>query len=99
MNSSRRCGIRRIVCPAILDLTNPIPEFQGANAPVMPAEALALRTSAPIYNGAWLFTDADHRGSWNAPKNLFLPRMGVAWRINDKTALRAGFARYIIPAV
>ena len=81
-----------------LDLTNPIPEFQGANAPVLPAEASALRTAAPVYNGAWLFTDEDHRGSWNAPKNLFLPRVGVAWRINDKTALRAGFARYIIPA-
>ena len=81
-----------------LDLTNPIPEFQGANAPVLPAEALALRTAAPVYNGAWLFTDGDHRGSWDAPKNLFLPRIGVAWRINDKTALRAGFARYIIPA-
>src|SRR5258706_2671157 len=31
-----------------LDLTNPIPEFQGANTPKLPTEALALRTSAPI---------------------------------------------------
>ena len=81
-----------------LDLTNPIPEFQGAGAPVLPAEALALRTAAPVYNGAWVFTDADNRGSWNAPKNLFMPRIGLAWRINDNTALRVGFARYIIPA-
>src|SRR5439155_14905205 len=34
-----------------LDLANPIPELQGANAPQLPAEALALRTAAPIYNG------------------------------------------------
>ena len=81
-----------------LDLTDPIPEFQGAGAPVLPPEALALRTSAPIYNGAWVFTDSDNRGSWDAPKGLFMPRIGLAWRINDNTALRVGFARYIIPA-
>jgi outer membrane receptor for monomeric catechols len=34
-----------------LDLTAPIPEFQGANAPRLPAEATALRTSGPVYNG------------------------------------------------
>lgn len=81
-----------------LDLTNPIPEFQGANAPVMPAAVQALRTAAPIYNGAWIFTDDNNRSSWNAPKNLFMPRLGLAWRLNDRTSLRVGFARYIIPA-
>ena len=81
-----------------LDLNAPIPEFQGADAPQLPAAATALRTSQPVYNGAWLFTDSSHPGSWNAPKTLFLPRVGMAWRINDKTALRVGFARYIIPA-
>jgi hypothetical protein len=29
---------------------------------------------------------------------LFEPRVGLAWKINDKTALRTGWARYIIPA-
>jgi hypothetical protein len=81
-----------------LDLSAPIPEFQGANTPQLPAAASALRTSAPIYNGAWIFSDSSHPNSWNPPKTLFLPRLGLAWRINDKTALRAGFARYIIPA-
>jgi hypothetical protein len=81
-----------------LDLTAPIPEFQGGNAPSLPAQALALRQAAPVWNGAWVFTTPDHRGSWNAPKTLFMPRVGIAWRVNDKTALRAGFARYIVPA-
>jgi hypothetical protein len=82
-----------------LDLNAPIPEFQGANAPVLPASALALRNNGnPVYNGAWIFTDGDHPGSWDTPKTLFLPRIGMAWRINDRTSLRAGFARYIIPA-
>jgi hypothetical protein len=81
-----------------LDLTTPIPEFQGANAPQLPAQATALRAAAPIYNGAWIFTDADHRASWDAPKNLFLPRAGLAWRVDNNTAVRIGWARYIVPA-
>ncbi len=80
-----------------LDLTNAIPEFQS-QAPVLPAAATALRTSAPIYNGAWVFADSNNRGSWNAPKALFMPRVGLAWRINNSTALRVGFARYIVPS-
>ena len=75
-----------------LDLTNPIPEFQGANTPVLPAEVTALRTAAPIYNGAWIFTDSGTPGTWNAQKFLLMPRVGVAWRIDNRTALRAGWA-------
>jgi len=81
-----------------LDLNSPIPEFQGANTPVIPAAAAALRTSPATFNGAWVFTDPDNRGSWNAPKTLLLPRIGMAWRLNDQTALRVGWARYIVPA-
>ncbi|MEP7365385.1 MAG: TonB-dependent receptor [Acidobacteriota bacterium] len=81
-----------------LDLKAPITEFQGANAPVLPAEVTALRTSAPIYNGAWIFTDSNNRGSWNAQKTLLMPRAGLAYRLNDKTAIRIGYARYIVPA-
>jgi len=81
-----------------LDLNNAIPEFAGANAPVLPSQVTALRTSAPIYNGAWVFTDSENRGSWQAPKGLFMPRVGLAWRIDNNTALRIGWARYIVPA-
>lgn len=81
-----------------LDLTAPIPELQGVNAPQLPSQVTALRTRPPVYNGAWIFTDDQNRSSWPAPKDLFMPRVGVAWRIDDKTALRIGFARYIIPA-
>jgi len=81
-----------------LDLTNPIPELQGANAPVIPAAAASLRTGAPSYNGAWVFTDDNNRGSWNAQKLLLMPRIGMAYRLNDKSSLRAGYARYLVPA-
>ncbi|MEZ5402021.1 MAG: TonB-dependent receptor [Bryobacteraceae bacterium] len=78
----------------LLDLTNPIAELQGIQ---LPAAASALGAN-PTYNGAWVFTDENTPWSWNAPRNLFLPRAGLAWRIDDNTALRIGFARYIVPA-
>lgn len=81
-----------------LDLTAPIPDFQGARAPQIPAAAASLRNAAPVYNGSWVFTDSNNRGSWNAPRALFMPRLGMAWRIDNNTALRIGYARYIVPA-
>src|SRR6185295_18474439 len=81
-----------------LDLTAPIPEFQGAGAPKLPAQVTALRTSNPIYNGSWTFADDSNPNSWNAPKKLFMPRVGLAYRIGNQTALRVGYARYIVPA-
>ncbi|MEZ5357067.1 MAG: carboxypeptidase-like regulatory domain-containing protein [Bryobacteraceae bacterium] len=82
----------------LLDLNNAIPEFQGANAPQIPAAAAALRSAGPSYNGAWIFSDDSNPNSWNAPKSIFLPRLGLAWRANDKTAVRIGWARYVVPA-
>ena len=79
-----------------VDLTNPIPEFQGANAPLLPPQVLAIRGSQPQYNGAWIHTDDDHRGAYSSPKNILLPRVGIAYRINDRTSLRIGYARYAI---
>lgn len=81
-----------------LDLSSPIPEFQGSRAPVIPAAATALRKESPIFNGAWIFTDDANRGSWNAQKLLFMPRLGLAYRLNDKSSLRVGYARYLVPA-
>jgi hypothetical protein len=81
-----------------LDLTQPIPALSGANTPTLPASVTALRTSAPIYNGAWVFTDSSHPGAWNTPALMYEPRIGMALRINDKTAIRAGWARFIVPA-
>ena len=79
-----------------LDLTNPIPEFQGANAPKLPDAVLAIRKTAPIYNGAWIHTDSSHPAAYNSPKNTFLPRFGIAYRLSDRASLRFGYARYAI---
>ncbi len=79
-----------------LDLTDPISEMQK-NPPKIPAEIAAMNTVPYKFTGAWVFTDSEHRGLYRAPKNTILPRAGIALRLNDKTALRIGYARYAIP--
>ncbi|MBI1898283.1 MAG: TonB-dependent receptor [Acidobacteria bacterium] len=79
-----------------LDLKDPIPEMT-ANPPRIPADVSALNNVPYVYNGAWVFADSEHRGLYDAPKDVFLPRAGVALRVNDKTALRIGYARYLMP--
>jgi hypothetical protein len=80
-----------------LDLSQPIPQMV-ANPPNMPAAAAAIVGSNYWrLNGQWQFTSADNPGMWNAPKIALQPRAGIAIRINDRTSLRAGYARYTIP--
>jgi hypothetical protein len=81
-----------------LDLTNPIPEMQ-ANPPKIPEEVAALMKVPYSFNGAWMFGDKSSRGAFQASKRSFMPRIGVAVRINDKTALRVGWARFVVPPV
>lgn len=80
-----------------MDLSAPIQEMQ-ANPPNMPAVATQLvGDNFYHYTGAWRFTTGGHPGMWNAPTLALAPRAGIAIRINDKTALRVGYARYVIP--
>ncbi|MBI4874221.1 MAG: TonB-dependent receptor [Acidobacteria bacterium] len=81
-----------------LDLTSPIPEFQSG-APQLPAAVTQYRKSPPAWNGAWVFADSANRGVYKTQRFTLMPRAGVAIRLNDKTAIRAGFARYVIPPV
>ena len=79
-----------------LDLSAPNRAIQQS-PPVFPAEVLAL--SQPKFNGAWIFTDSKNRKPFVTQKDIFLPRVGAAIRINDKTAVNIGFARYMVPPV
>lgn len=82
-----------------LDLNNPIPEFQGAGAPVLPGQVMAIRGRVPQYNGAWIHTSGPEDGTY-APPKVFMPRFGIAWRLSDKMSFRAGYSRYsIMPSV
>ncbi len=80
-----------------LDLTSAIPEMQGAGAPRMPAELAQFYKGPTILNGAFQFADSNNRGQWNAGKGGLSPRVGMAYRINDKTSFRVGYGRYLTP--
>ena len=77
-----------------LDLTNPIPELQGGVT--MPSQVTSIAKVNYKYNGAWMFTDPSHPRVYKDLNN-FLPRAGVAIRLNDISALRFGWARYAVP--
>src|ERR1044071_5494347 len=83
-----------------LDLTQPIPEFQ-ATPPAIPATVtnlLASKNERHIFNGAWVFATADNRNAWHRDKLNLLPRLGGAFRIDEKSVFRFGYARYSEPA-
>lgn len=83
-----------------LDLTGPIPEFQ-ATPPNMPAAVLnllAIKGYKPTYNGAWIFTDENNRNAWSRNPYNFLPRVGFAFKLDDKSVIRFGYARYMTPS-
>jgi hypothetical protein len=82
-----------------LDLTSPIPEMNDpATAPVMPDELSTYYSGPTIYNGAFQFASSDNPGEWNQnPMDGWSPRVGAAYRLNDKTSLRGGWGLYITP--
>ncbi len=79
-----------------LDLNAANPAIQKT-PPAIPADLLAMST--PKWNGQWVFTDSKNRKPWTTQKNIFMPRIGVAIRVNDKTAVNVGFARYSVPNI
>ncbi|MDQ2898306.1 MAG: carboxypeptidase-like regulatory domain-containing protein [Acidobacteriota bacterium] len=80
-----------------LDLSKPVPEMQ-ANPPAIPSQATSIVGSNFYkFNGLWNFTTAGHPGMWDPQKLALAPRAGIAYRIDDRTALRFGYARYLIP--
>jgi len=79
----------------LLDLDQPIPELQSGVT--MPPEVTAIANIPYRYTGAWIFTDDNHPGVYDPPKTNFLPRVGIAIRLNNKTSLRIGYARFATP--
>jgi hypothetical protein len=78
-----------------LDLTQPIPEMQ-ANPPAIPDWINQMRGKPAVFNGAWIFADSNHRAQYNAKAFNLSPRAGVAIRVNDRMAVQAGYARYMV---
>ena len=79
-----------------LDLSSPIPEMQ-VTPPSIPSSITAIAKIPYRWNGAWNFAGSSHPAVYRTSKLGFMPRVGMAFKVNDRTALRAGYARYVIP--
>ncbi|MDQ6677559.1 MAG: carboxypeptidase-like regulatory domain-containing protein [Acidobacteriota bacterium] len=80
-----------------LDLSATDPAI-AANPPQIPAIASnIIGAGSSSFAGLWQFTSSNHPGMWNAPRLSLQPRVGVAYRVNDRTALRFGYAMYTVP--
>jgi hypothetical protein len=82
-----------------LDLTQPIPELQGLTIPQVCSGSTCIPQTSYLFNGAMVYTNAQDPRMYRAPWNTWLPRVGIAYRLSDKTAIRAGYARYAVPWV
>jgi hypothetical protein len=68
------------------------------NPPVMPDAVQALMKTPHTWTGAWQFTSEENSGIWKPQRLIFMPRVGIAVKLNDRTSLRFGYAKYVIPA-
>jgi hypothetical protein len=96
--------------PQRLDLTDPIPGMQAAIDPVMASLAAGgtgktvaqlMAESAVqknfLYNGAFYFTEDGANRATRSYRYQFMPRLGLAYRLDDKTAIRIGWGRFFTP--
>ncbi len=79
------------------DTTTPNPIEAGARAAYARSPIPEIPPDAFRAPGGLVFVDANNRGFWEADKNNLQPRVGFAWKINDRTVLRGGFAIYAAP--
>lgn len=82
----------RLTAP--LDLTKAIPELQNVQ---MPAALKQFYSGTWTLNGAFQFTTPGNPGAWNGGSGTWSPRLGMAYRLNDKSSVRAGYGRYVTP--
>jgi len=96
--------------PQRLDLTDPIPGMQAAIDPKLASQPVGTtgKTLAQImaesagqnsylYNGAFYFVSDENKRATKSYKLQFMPRVGLAYRVDDKMAVRLGYGRFFTP--
>src|SRR3954447_8093561 len=79
------------------DFSVPTPGV-SANPPQIPSSVTSLLNVPYSYTGSWVGTSPSNPGVWQSQKLVFAPRIGFAYRVNDKTAVRFGYAKYVQPS-
>jgi hypothetical protein len=82
-----------------LDETTPSPIEAGVRAAYAANPIPEIAPQDFSVRGGLLFTTSDNRGFWEPDKNNIQPRLGFAYRINDQTVVRGGWAIYTIPFI
>ncbi len=80
-----------------VDLTSASPIEAAAKAAYAAKPDAAIAPSDFKVRGGLLFADKGHRGFTNADKNNFMPRIGFAYQIKEKTVLRGGLGIFSVP--
>ena len=70
----------------------------SAAPPTVPSSITSLLNVPYSYTGSWVGTSDSNPGVWPSQKLVFAPRVGIAYRMDDKTAIRFGYARYVTPS-
>jgi len=88
--------------PRNVDLTQPIAGMQQFVDPRIPADVRAIMAQSAgeknyIYNGAFYFTDEENPRNVSAILTQFMPRLGLAWSVDERTAVRIGYGRFYTP--
>ncbi len=79
------------------DTTNPSPIETAAKS------AYALRTDPALapsdfkVRGGLLYADKEHRGFTESDTRDFMPRVGIAYKLGEKTVLRGGLGTFTVP--
>lgn len=78
-----------------MNLGAPI-SYMQANKPVMPS-AVTQYGLTPQYNGLWVFATPSNPKVFGTPRFSLQPRLGAAFRFNNKNVLRVGYSRFAAP--
>ena len=79
------------------DFSVPTPGVSAA-PPSIPSSITSMLNVPYSFTGSWVGTSASHPGIWPSQKLVFMPRLGIAYRLGEKTAIRFGYARYVTPS-
>jgi hypothetical protein len=88
--------------PREVDLSQPIPGMQAAIDPRIPADIKAMMAESAgaksyVYNGAFYFTDEENPRNARVSGLQLMPRIGLAWSVDRRTAVRIGYGRFYTP--
>jgi hypothetical protein len=81
------------------DRTVASPIEAAARAAYAASPLTEIPASAFNVKGGLLFAGDSQRAFWDADKNNFQPRVGLAYQWNDKTVIRGGWGLYTVPFV